>query len=323
MIPSYSSIDSHEGGGESQGILPLNAPGENHFHHDIRDKRPSFISTPIVVIFFAVVSVSMLLIHNIDHKLFKSIDYETKDNFSNLADIRNLTVSSVSNVYGVWQSAEILPYPFLVNAILLEPYKETKIVIADPIIGCNYEWSLIKVDDDVVSSTGTSTNGSIDATLYTVGEYLLMASENCTNTSDLQRQLRQTVWVKYVRRELSTLLHDDRENFLDAFHILWTTNTSAGQALYGDRYKSINYFATIHNDGGGNNVCDEFHGGYGFLNNHMYLSAYLEQSLQLVNPAVALHYMEYGKYFESDKFQDRKFFFCYSQCFLYLLLSAC
>ena len=75
--------------------------------------------------------------------------------------------------------------------------------------------------------------------------------------------------------------------------------------LYGDRFKSVNYFATLHNDGGGNAACDEFHGGLGFLNNHIYLSAYLEQSLQLVNPAVALHYMEYSKYFESLEFHER------------------
>ena len=308
MIPSYSSIETYEVDVGSHGIVPSNTLHENHFHHNIRGKRLSFITTPIVVVFFAAISVALLLVHTADQKLFKSIDNKTEDNFSNFGDIRNLTISSVSNVYGVWKSTQTLPYPFFVDSILLEPYRETAIIIADPMIGCSYDWSFIKVDDDVVSSTGVSTNGSIDATLYTVGEYLLMAYESCSNMSDFQRQLRKTVWVKYVRRELSTLLHDDRENFLDAFHILWTTNTSAGQALYGDRYKSINYFATIHNDGSGNNVCDEFHGGYGFLNNHMYLSAYLEQSLQLVNPTVALHYMEYGKYFESDQFQDRKFF---------------
>jgi hypothetical protein len=68
----------------------------------------------------------------------------------------------------------------------------------------------------------------------------------------------------------------------------------------------MNYFATLHNDGGANAVCDEFHGGLGFLNNHMFLSAYLEQSLQLVNPRVALHYMEYTKYFETGAFKYRK-----------------
>jgi hypothetical protein len=60
----------------------------------------------------------------------------------------------------------------------------------------------------------------------------------------------------------------------------------------------------VHNDAGGNPICDEYHGNAGFINNHIFLGAYLEQSLHLVNPRVALHYMEYPKYFSSDAFYD-------------------
>jgi hypothetical protein len=42
----------------------------------------------------------------------------------------------------------------------------------------------------------------------------------------------------------------------------------------------------------------------GFLNNHVMLGSYLEQSLQLVDPSTCLHYMEYSKYFGSDDFQQ-------------------
>jgi hypothetical protein len=113
--------------------------------------------------------------------------------------------------------------------------------------------------------------------------------------------------VKYIRRELSSLNDDDREEFLDAFHTLWTTSTTDGKMKYGDAYKSLFYFASLHNDAGANAQCDEFHGGNGFVNNHLLLSAYLEQSLQLVNPRVALHYMEYTKYFEMSEFKTRKY----------------
>lgn len=34
---------------------------------------------------------------------------------------------------------------------------------------------------------------------------------------------------------------------------------------------------------------------------------YLEQSLQLVDPSVCLHYMDYTKYFENSSFIDRKY----------------
>jgi hypothetical protein len=50
-------------------------------------------------------------------------------------------------------------------------------------------------------------------------------------------------------------------------------------------------------------ACDEFHGDVGFLNNHVFFGLFLEQSLQLVNPAVALHYMDYTKYFTDEAYK--------------------
>ena len=227
-----------------------------------------------------------------------------------------LLVSSVSNEYGVRDSSLMLPYTFLVDALLIEPYKEATITLTDPLEGCSYDWYLTLIDDDAVVLSGASLDGSILVTLSSVGEYTFTAAESCGDISDSSRSLTMSVWVKYVRRELSSLNDVDREEFLDAFHTLWTVSTTDGKTLYGSRYKSVNYFATLHNDGGGNPVCDEFHGGLGFLNNHMYLSAYLEQSLQLVNPRVALHYLEYNKYFETAAYKKRKLsrhrFYCSS-----------
>jgi hypothetical protein len=62
---------------------------------------------------------------------------------------------------------------------------------------------------------------------------------------------------------------------LDAFSTLWKVNTVDGVELYGAEYKSLYYFASIHNDGGGNGACDEFHGDQGFVNNHMMLGVSL------------------------------------------------
>jgi hypothetical protein len=46
-----------------------------------------------------------------------------------------------------------------------------------------------------------------------------------------------------------------------------------GMKIYGSRYKSLHYFASIHNDGGANSVCDEFHGSAG--NCHSLRTAYV------------------------------------------------
>ena len=46
----------------------------------------------------------------------------------------------------------------------------------------------------------------------------------------------------------------------------------------------------------------EFHGGSGFISNHVYLTNYFEKSLRLVDPRTSLHFMEYSRYFDSEEY---------------------
>jgi hypothetical protein len=211
-----------------------------------------------------------------------------------------LTVT-VANEYGNYMD-NLFSYPFLDDSLLAEPYRVTTYTVTNAGDSCTYSWALTATS---FSQSGSTTDGVFRATAGAAGKYSLSISESCTDGT--ARSLDQDVYVKYIRRELTSLNEADRIEFLDAFHTLWEVNTVDGQARYGDRYKSLYYLATIHNDAGSNPVCDEFHGDSGFVNNHMMLSSYLEQSLQLVNPRVALHYMDYSKYFESDDFKNRKF----------------
>ena len=219
--------------------------------------------------------------------------------FNLAASGQSLSVMHVSNEYGLYDRSKY-KYPFLENSFLIEPYKETTITVQGTIQSCTYDYTItnVKKSTSNVRHSGTvEAIGSFTISLTDVGQYKMTITEHCgSNTFGSSSNL---FWVKYVRRELSTLTVEDREDFLDAFHTLWKVSTLEGQKLYGEKYKSIYWLATLHNDGGGNAACDEFHGDVGFLSNHVYLSAYLEQSLQLVNPRVALHYMEYSKYFES------------------------
>jgi hypothetical protein len=220
-------------------------------------------------------------------------------------------VISASNEYGD-PSVSMLPYPFLQDALLAEPYKQTTFTISNTQSGCSYTWSITDSTGGVVQVNGGFTKGQLTtSSLRTVGEYSLSVSESGCDDSSYARTLTKSVWVKYVRRELSSLTDSDRETFLDALSTLWKVDTLQGVALYGSKYKSLYYFASIHNDAGANGVCDEFHGDQGFINNHMMLSAYLEQSLQLVEPRTCLHYMDYSKYFGDPSFTDRKSICCF------------
>jgi hypothetical protein len=213
-------------------------------------------------------------------------------------------------------SANKFPYPFLTNSLLATPYKTTTFTVSNPAgSDCVYNWVIRDTAGQAVDK-GKVTDGSnafSSSNLKSVGQYTLSVAESdCAGTDTTDRTVDTTLWVKYVRRELTTLTDEDRETFLDAFATLWQVNTVDGQQLYGENYKSLYYFASIHNDGGANSVCDEFHGNQGFVNNHLMLGAYLEQSLQLVDPSTCLHYMEYASYFTlSGNFASRKLLSCF------------
>lgn len=217
-----------------------------------------------------------------------------------------LMVVSSSPEYGAYN--DMLPYPFLDTAILAEPHRSVIFNITNSVNSGYYTWTYEgPIDQSTVSSitlSGTSSN-LIKTDSNGVGVYNLNISEYL-QSGLLTRVVVQQVIVRYIRRELSSLTDEDREDFLDAYFTLWDTNTIDGMTLYGEKYKSLYYFASLHNDGGANSECDEFHGGYGFVSNHLFLSSYLEQSLQLVNPKVALHYMDYTQYFSDASFDSRE-----------------
>ena len=203
-------------------------------------------------------------------------------------------------------------YPFLADAALMEPYRQNTVLVHGVKEECSISWMLKGLEEATSSFKWVGDSVVFDTTSQAhtfavlpkkTGKYAIEIQEMCGETYG--RAVSSTIWVKYVRRELSTLNGADREEFLDALKTLWEVNTRDGIEKYGINYKSLNYLAVLHNDGSGNGVCDEFQTGAGFINNQVLLSMYLEQSLRLVNPRVSLHYMDYSKYFESDAFKSR------------------
>jgi hypothetical protein len=261
----------------------------NSDSQDVRGKY--FFTTRNVAVVASLVTVAALVASTNPKSYLPKFSLESSSELS----------VSVSNEYGDYMS-NMFDYPFLDDALLVEPYRETTFTVANADSSCSYSWAIKSKGS--TDDSGTSDDGVFTSTLEDVGTYTLKITEDCDSGSS--SSLEKTIYVKYVRRELSSLTDTDREDFLDAFHTLWEVNTVDGQSTYGDDYKGLYYFAQVHNDGGGNPICDEFHGGAGFVNNHIYLGNYLEQSLQMVNPKVALHYLDYTMYFESDDFQKRK-----------------
>ena len=218
--------------------------------------------------------------------------------------------AEVTNEYS-GTGTKMFAYPFLKDAILMEPYRDSTVTMKGFTVGCNLEYILTGITNPSIILTQKikeSEDGIFQIHPTKTGQYLLHVEQSCDDDVEQQqkKQMTQTVWVKYVRRELTTLTDSDREEFLDAYRILWDVTTKDGIVKYGKLYKSVAYLSTVHNDAGANSICDEFHAGTGFLNNHVYLGMYLEQSLRLINPKLSMHYMDYSRYFDSKDFNQHQ-----------------
>jgi len=243
-----------------------------------------------------------------------SSSLNTKTSSSSSSSSSNdLTITAV----GEYDDSSMASYPFLEGAFLAEAWHDTLFSVQDVSAGCEYQYTFYGPTDAANGVDASSykpdpnSDGQITWTPEATGKYTMTTTETCKKDSgdssaSSTRTSRNTVWVKYIRREVTTLSDRDRDDFLDAFATMWEVSTTRGKELYGDAYKSLHYFAQIHNDAGANAICDEFHGGLGFVNNHLYLGSFLEQSLQLVNPRTALHYIEYTKYFSDSSFAEHE-----------------
>eukprot|EP00638_Chattonella_subsalsa_P009523 CAMPEP_0117752828 /NCGR_PEP_ID=MMETSP0947-20121206/11857_1 /TAXON_ID=44440 /ORGANISM="Chattonella subsalsa, Strain CCMP2191" /LENGTH=591 /DNA_ID=CAMNT_0005571583 /DNA_START=328 /DNA_END=2103 /DNA_ORIENTATION=+ len=110
---------------------------------------------------------------------------------------------------------------------------------------------------------------------------------------------RVKVIVKYVRREIRSLIEEDLEATLDAMATLWRVPQDLGRSLYGEKYFSAEELLKVHLKLAGAKECDHMHDGMGFVPHHMALTLLFEQSLQAVNPKIALPYWDYSIDFES------------------------
>jgi hypothetical protein len=99
--------------------------------------------------------------------------------------------------------------------------------------------------------------------------------------------------VKYVRREIRTLIDQDREAFFQAISIMQRVPTAVGQKVYGSKYRSRDFLNRIHLYWGGVTDCDHWHQGPGFATSHITYSRVFEQSLQSIYPSVSLPYWDF------------------------------
>lgn len=219
------------------------------------------------------------------------------------------TLIKVSNEYGEITYKKY-PYPFLKRDLFAEVYKKNTLTFASNLdlpngvdqSDCQFSHIIEShgQTDSIIIQEGEFLSGETFFQPTLSGKYSLSISAVCTTTSWTFPTM--TIYSKYVRRNILELTEEDKEIFLNAYITLWKVSTSDGKKLYGDGYRSMNYFTMVHNDGSTSGVYDQFHGDIGFFPNHMWLSAYVEQSLQAVDPRTCLPVYFYPNDFASESF---------------------
>ncbi|CAN0141328.1 unnamed protein product, partial [Discosporangium mesarthrocarpum] len=165
---------------------------------------------------------------------------------------------------------------------VVEPYKETTLVVLGAVDGVTYQWSV--GGSDYVGLTPTME-------FITINERTTVELRELDPSGNVLRKANGQLITKYVRRELRSLDKEDLTAFLDAMETLY--RVPANPLKYGDEYRDAFDFVALHNELAGGRECDHAHDGLGFLTIHTALSMQFEQSLQTVDPSVSLPFWDY------------------------------
>ncbi|CAM9726487.1 unnamed protein product [Scytosiphon promiscuus] len=199
------------------------------------------------------------------------------------------------NPYHVRDGKPATDYPWLRDVKLIEPFRETSLSVTSPREGFEYRW-VVRGQTPGEAEERVEASGTEAVVVCTVLEENLVTLEEVdAATGEVVRRLEEEVMVKYVRREIRTLMDDEREELFDAMHTLWTVRVEGGNGreLYGDAYSDIYAINRLHFKAATPIDCDHFHDGLGFLTNHAMVSNTFEASLQAVNPKLTLPYWDF------------------------------
>lgn len=188
-------------------------------------------------------------------------------------NLKGMTVRSCfACSYGTHVSKDSA-YPWLNGAKLVEPHVDTTLAIVQvsesgfipsrytlggrvltmagrpfvlcccqPVDGVLYSWELFPASGS--SSHVWAAEGSeVTLKATATGRFVLYVTAWSSEDKAALQVAKETLFCKYVRREMRSLSKSDRDAFLDAAYTLWELSTEEGQQLYGPDYYDIDYFA--------------------------------------------------------------------------------
>ncbi|CAM9131049.1 unnamed protein product, partial [Discosporangium mesarthrocarpum] len=195
-------------------------------------------------------------------------------------------------------------YPWLDGTMIVEPYRDTWMTLRlGSREGMTYRWTVTPSDPE---GEIIMARGEAPTIVYkTPGHNVIVVEEVSDETGEVMRRSETTVLCMYVRREIRTLLEDERQALFDAMRIMWDVSTEEGRKIYGEGYTSAWDLNVIHFIAGGDLECDHFHHGLGFVTSHVLITNVFEASLQSINPMLTMPYWDYT--IETSQGEDSEF----------------
>lgn len=248
----------------------------------VESKPKTFFQKFVIGLSFAVLALLAVFAVSVNTKTFAPA--AVKNDMSLYSTAATIYINVTLSDYDSPSSLSYLPWDFL-----MEPHKSNTIAVTSMLIDgeeVDYEdatvtWTINdKTHSGVSATVSLSDTGVFDS--YVVVEY---------NSKSYIRYF--TIANKYIRREIRSLTTADREAFFSALMTLYNVNTTYGQELYGSKYVSMETLLYYHLNGAGRTDCDHWHDGAAIVTHHSAYTLQAEQSLQSVNPTLAMPYWEY------------------------------
>ena len=126
------------------------------------------------------------------------------------------------NFYHVRDGKPGQDYPWLKDIKLIEPHRDTTLAVVDAREGFDYRWEVRAGSSSSSNGPGgvgevqTTAKGAVTIVVLTQLDENVVVLEEVDADGKVTNRLEETVMVKYVRREIRTLTHDEREELLDA-----------------------------------------------------------------------------------------------------------
>lgn len=193
------------------------------------------------------------------------------------------SLSVTLQTYEYPDSASMLPWDLIV-----EPYKPNTLSIQSLTLD---DASILKDATVVWHINGETYDGiSISVSPTYTGAYDCYVTAEVGSSTYIHYF---TLASKYIRREIRTLTDNDRQRYLTALRALYTLSQDEGESLFGTKFVSAESLVYKHLNGAGTTDCDHWHDGAGIITHHSAYTLLAEQSLQAIDPSIAMPYWEY------------------------------